>query len=302
MKISFGEDIKRQDSGKHKFLYRLSNEFERQGHRIVDGKSDIFLHIGRNMERCRAKKSIMRVDGLILNNAQPFDKMNRKILKHINRSHAIIYQGEFCRDAFVKFLGVDKEWAIIPNGANPKEFLQRNPQNFFLTHCNWRKHKRLDYIIDVFGEAQEDGLDSELVIAGKVDKKQKRSYINYRGWIGTDKLKNYLSEAIATIHISWLDWCPNAVIESLVAGCPVVLSDSGGSKELYVDGCKQIADKQWDFKPCCLYSPPELNRQSVKNALFELKKDPVTSMHCPRFHIENIAGEYLDFFHKVLCS
>ena len=60
MRVAFGEDISRFDSGKHKFLHRLYKEFKRQKVKIVDKKADIFLHTGRNLEKAsgspRAKK------------------------------------------------------------------------------------------------------------------------------------------------------------------------------------------------------------------------------------------------------
>ena len=81
MKICFSEDINRTDSGKHKFLNRLSTELKHVGMKIVKNDADVLLHIGRNISGLRAKKIIMRVDGLILNKAQSYEKKNKNIVQ-----------------------------------------------------------------------------------------------------------------------------------------------------------------------------------------------------------------------------
>ena len=34
------------------------------------------------------------------------------------------------------------------------------------------------------------------------------------------------------IHLAWLDHCPNVVVESISQDCPVICTDSGGTKEI----------------------------------------------------------------------
>lgn len=300
MKVQFGEEIDRQDSGKHKFLSRLSIEFKKKGIQIVNKNADIFLHIGRNIEKSSAKKIVMRADGLILNSDQPFEKMNKKILKHINSSDGIIYQGQFCKEAFEKFLGIQKYSVIISNGADPDEFLPRNPQNFFLTHCNWRPHKRLKNICEGFFNAQEKGLDSRLFVAGEIEPPVKHKKIKYLGWVKQPQLKELLSQAIATIHLAWLDWCPNAMIESIIAGCPVIYSTSGGSSAVAFSSGIPIKDVDWDFKPCRLYKPPKLDVDQIASAMISLKTNTFQMPKRDDLYIENVAQKYIKFFESLL--
>jgi glycosyltransferase involved in cell wall biosynthesis len=37
------------------------------------------------------------------------------------------------------------------------------------------------------------------------------------------------------IHLAWLDHCPNVIVEALSQGCPVICTDSGGTKEIVKD-------------------------------------------------------------------
>ena len=34
------------------------------------------------------------------------------------------------------------------------------------------------------------------------------------------------------LHMAWLDHCPNVVVEALSQDCPVICTDSGGTKEI----------------------------------------------------------------------
>ncbi|MHA1469198.1 MAG: glycosyltransferase [Candidatus Asgardarchaeia archaeon] len=293
--------LRRTDSGKHKFLNRLSTELRHIGIKIVDNDADVLLHIGRKISKLRAKKIIMRVDGLILNKAQSYEKKNKKILRYIGKSDAIIYQGVFCKKAYEKFLKVKKYNTCLHNGADPREFLKRDVHNYFFSYCRWRPHKRLNNICDGFIRALENGLDSFLYIAGDIDKNERINHpnIKYLGWISQDKIKKHLSHAIATIHLSWLDWCPNAMVESLVAGCPVLYSDSGGSGEIGRLGGIAIKDVQWDFSPVFLYKPPILDVDAIAKALLSMNDNPIYPK-APGLDIGYIARNYLDFFYKVL--
>jgi len=299
MKICIPEDFLRKDSGKHKFLNRLHLQLKSMGCEFVKNDADILLHIGRRISGIRAKKIIMRVDGLMFNKETNWEKMNRRTKKYIDKSDAVIYQSGFCKEAYTRFLGVDKPSSLINNGAGKSEFLPRNKKNYFLSHCNWRPHKRLENICNGFIRSLQNGLNADLIIAGKVDKPVKHSRIKYEGWIGTGRIKELLSGAIATIHLSWIDWCPNAMVESIVAGCPVIYSDSGGSPEIGESAGTPIKDVQWDFKPCYHYRPPDLDLEGISDAMIYLKNNDY-KVDREDLYIENIAKKYFDFFHKVL--
>lgn len=302
MKIKFAENLNRTDSGKHKFLNRLAKQLEKLDVEVVNsGRADIFLHIGRDYEKHKCKHSVMRIDGLLFNTDLNYKKRNKNILKAINASDSLIYQGPFCKRAFEKFFGIDKRCASIFNGADPSEFLERRSKldNLFFTHCNWRPHKRLKNTCDGFLKALEMGLDADLVIAGKADYKIEHNRIKYVGWIGGKALKNYLSRSIATVHLAWIDWCPNSMIESAIAQCPLIYSDSGGSADVGAGSGIPIKDVQWDFKPCQHYDPPILNHEEIGRAMIKLL-DGFEMRPKNDLNINYIATNYLNFFKEIL--
>jgi glycosyltransferase involved in cell wall biosynthesis len=304
MKVCILEDYNKDTSGKHKFLNRLVKYFQGNGIKMVNNNADIVLHIGRDRKRVKkinTKKIIMRIDGLILNKSAPYEKNNNKILKYINMSDGLIYQGDFCKLAYEKFLKVNKKHACIHNGANPNEFLKRDVKNYYLTFCKWRPHKRLTNVCNGFIDACNKGLDSILYVGGNVEDKDKilHPQIKYIGWQSTEKMKEYLAGAIATIHLSWLDWCPNAMVESIMAGCPIIYSDSGGSSEIGKFGGVLIKDVQWNFKPLELYDPPILSTNEISDALFYAKNN-VIQVNRSHLDINHIGEKYVNFFEEVL--
>ena len=301
MRVSFNIDInaKDADSGKGKFLLRLARCMSDLGVDIVKKKADIHVILsGEDIDK-KAKINVVRVDGLILNIDQNYKYKNHNLVKSMKRADAIIYQTEFCHIAYRKFLGIKKEYAIINNGADPNEFLPRNVQNFFLANCKWRPHKRLKEIVKCFLIALDNGLDSDLIVTGEADYVKKHPRIKYVGWQGIDQLRIYLSEAIASLHLTWLDWCPNSMVEAVVAGCPVIYTDSGGHHEIGKNAGISIPDVQWNFKPCKLYRPPDIDSGLVVEAMLKTKKEKTVILK-QELHIENIAKRYMKYFSYLL--
>tara|TARA_Y100000034_G_C6900401_1_gene416255 strand:- start:163 stop:1068 length:906 start_codon:yes stop_codon:yes gene_type:complete len=301
VKVSFAEDLSRSDSGKHKFMSRLANEFSKMGVEVLPakGKGDVFLHIGRNLEKCRCKKKVMRLDGVNFNTDVNYKSMNVKILKNIGISDAVIYQGPFCKKAYETFLGVKKPSACVLNGADPGEFPKREVKNLFLANCKWRPHKRLEETCRSFIQAVEEGVTSKLIVAGKADFKIDHPCIQYVGWCNDKRMANLVSQAIGLIHLSWIDWCPNSMVEAITAGCPVIYSDSGGSPDVAGNTGIAINDKDWDFKPINLYDPPPVDRKEVASAIKELHRS-LETVYREELTITHAARGYAEFFESIL--
>jgi len=300
--IGFSIDVNCQnpDSGKHKFFIRLAKEFIKLGICINNYNPEIYLRLPLDKVNKKAKINVLRLDGLIMNKDQDYKNKNKKILKSINESDAIIYQSKFCYKAYHNFLGVNKKFEIIYNGADPEEFLPRKIENFFLANCKWRPHKRLKYIIKSFLLSEEMGLHSKLIITGNPDYKIKHKHIRYVGWQNGKDLKILLSQAIANIHLAWIDWCPNSVIESVVAACPLIYTNSGGNKEISDGFGIEINDTPWDYKACYLYKPPPIILKDVAKAMIKIKKEPLILKSMDKFDIKNIALKYISFFDQLL--
>ncbi len=304
MKIGFCYNINKKDagSGRYKFLIRLGREMKKRGIKIGGKDSDIYLHVPGEKFSSNAKLNVLRLDGLIINTRWNYKKKNRVLEQEIKKSDALIYQGDFCHKSYENFLRVSKTpFAIIPNGASPDEFLPRNPKNYFLANCKWRPHKRLKDTVKSYLRALKLGLDSDLLITGEPDYRYKHPRITYLSWQSREQIKKLLSGAIASLHLTWLDWCPNSMVEAIVSGCPIIYTKSGGHSDLGKNSGIGIKDTQWNFKVLDLYDPPKVDRNEIAQAMIDMKKNK-GELYPTRndLSIKNVCDKYINFFEKIL--
>jgi glycosyltransferase involved in cell wall biosynthesis len=197
-------------------------------------------------------------------------------------------------------LGVNKKFKIIPNGADPDEFLPRNPKNFFIANCRWRPHKRLKETIECFLVALEKGLDADLIVTGSEDYKLIHDRIKYIGWQKKETLKKLFSKAIGSLHLTWLDWCPNSMVEAIVSRCPVIYTKSGGHHEIGNNYGIAIKDTYLNWKLIDLYSPPSIDEQEVVDAMIKLKREKIEYPINEELNIKNVSNRYIEYFKQLL--
>ena len=113
-----------------------------------------------------------------------------------------------------------------------------------------------------------------------------------------------LSGAIASLHLTWIDWCPNSMVEAIVAKCPVIYTKSGGQTILGFGSGIGIEDTQWAFNLIDLYNPPRIDIDAVANAMIYLKdnKDEILYPDREDLDIKNVAKEYISYFENLLKS
>ena len=303
MKFFIPEDLSNIKSGKHKFLRQLKDALLDYGLVFKKSKPDIVLHLGRGYREFIGKsKTICRLDGLEFNIKKSYKKQNKKAMKAIEHSDAVVFQNQFCAEAYFKFLKIDRNilHACILNGAFLKD-KTRDESFHIVANCKWRPHKRLDDIISCFLMARDRGFPLDLIITGDVKKKIKNKNIRYLGWLSGKKLDRVLSRSLFGIHLAWIDWCPNSVVEYICNNKPVIYSNSGGTKYVVKKNGVSIDDVDWNFDPLDLYNPPKINREKVVDAMFYLlnRKVEIDNSH---IDISNIAQKYKKFFEEVLSN
>lgn len=279
----------RPNTGKGLFMQRLAQAFPRVGvNPVHDPKKPHDAYLDYNSFKFKSNSpKFLRLNGVYIDKAKPYKKLNKQIQKEVEKATGVIYQSEFCRDMHEKYVGLLKPYKVIYNGAwkfwGAPCYKMPN-KNIFVALARWRRHKRLKEIRDAFKDAAIP--NSELVIFNKEFDRSKISYT--------------LKAAKALIYLSWLDWCPNSVVEALACGCPVICSNQGGTKELIKKDCGAVLnlDLPFDGKPVDLYNPPKIDVSKVSVAMWDsLNWNRVSERH--HIDIINIATQYKDFINDM---
>ena len=108
------------------------------------------------------------------------------------------------------------------------------------------------------------------------------SNIFYLGELNWQQLISCMKKSKYFLHLSFLDHCPNVVVDAKACDCICIVSSSGGTKEICNKKDIVIKDINWDFEPLKLYQPPKLMFDFYKN---EFNRED--------FSIKNICKEYI---------
>lgn len=270
---------------------------ERSGIAVCDKNPDINLvFIDGIRKGC---KNIFRLDGVWMNTDVKFRHQNAKILRTIRQCDGVVYQNRFCRNAAEKFLGHFNGVEILngaPLGRIYKPFNHQKP--YIVAAARWRPHKRLSEVIAGF--INSDLRDKyDLVVLGEPDsKKIKHNNVVYLGKQDNDKVMSVISSSEFAVHLAWIDWCPNFVVESLSLRKNILHTACGGTKYV-VQGCGiEIDEPEWNFKPTRLYKPPKLDSNLLVNAYNAMLNLPAPNpVH---IDIRSVAQQYIDYCEKIL--
>ena len=297
-------DYKLNDSGKGKMLQRLIPALKRLGvkTKFKEKGCDVALGISRWRSDIKIPK-VIRIDGIHLTKSKKNDWKNERIRKGIKKADAVIFQSEFAKKKVKKYFKLkDKKEFVIFNGADPDDY---NLTNLVLrgaefvplknrkdSHYNiiasakwchrngYRKHKRLDTVIKVASCMP----DIHFYVAGRlIDKYKETDNLTFLGQLEEEKLRRVLRMSHIMLYPAEYDWCPNAVVEAICAGCPVVCTEGHGVTEL-MRACGGKAANTVDEM---IYAINDLLANPIV-----VNTDPV--------HIDTIAKQYKKALESVL--
>lgn len=174
----------------------------------------------------------------------------RMAVVHAAADH-VFYQSEFCRRCAEAFLGARTgSGEILYNAVDTMHFTPRtegctpSPFTFLITGKFGRSTAyRLNSSIAGLAAAREGGLDVRLTIAGLIEpdiSAQARAqvealgvakFVTFAGSYTGQQAPDIYRAADAYLMTKHNDPCPNAVLEALSCGLPVLYSASGGVPE-----------------------------------------------------------------------
>jgi glycosyltransferase involved in cell wall biosynthesis len=225
-------DYEPDETGKGKFLRRLEAALKPMGVSFTHKQkgADVALGISRWRNSTNLPK-VLRIDGIRVT----FDKKgkwyNRIIKKSMKASEHVVFQSKFAHRYVATHLCSPQSCSVIHNGVDTKRAAKHDKYweqpNVLLMVGNWggkklRKHKRLKRMVKFtqwFLGKHEDWI---AVVAGQTPWHPHADRLVYTGHVDDDDLLSILKSGAAMLNLSDLDWCPNATVEALAAGCPVV--------------------------------------------------------------------------------
>ncbi len=273
----------RPDNGPYIFMQRLMHALVARGHHWVGDDADADVRIGvieEDIDRWHdaGVPVLLRLDGVYHDSAIHFGERNAGMARSHLLADAVVYQSRFARTMARRYLGlpVTPLQQVIPNGAARRE--KSAPPLFpgralVFTAARWRPHKRLEDMVQGFLEWRRP--DAVLCVAGAVAPFCEHPSVKWLGALSPDALVPYYQQAMAFLHLAWIDWCPNTVVEALAAGTPVICTANGGTRELVGDSGIVLSEAPYDGAPCDLYHPPRVPPGMVADALSRLAAAPL---------------------------
>lgn len=298
MKILFDNADFGSSSGPNSFARKLAEELIKRKHSVNESlKSDIqlsFIMASQDL----GMPIIQRLDGIYFNSEQDWKSLNEPIKKTYDISSGVIFQSNFNKQLSEKYFGEKILSTVINNGTDLSLIEKITPlshpaidgfENVWSCASSWRPHKRLKDNVRYFLECA--GEKDCLVIAGSnPDYEIKHERVFYVGNLEWEQLISLYKRSKYFIHLALMDHCPNVVVDARAAGCKIVCSSSGGTKEIAGINSVIVKDMEWDFVPFRLYQPPELDFGALCEPP-QIEKS---------IDIKDVADSYLSFFEEFL--
>ena len=284
-------------SGPNTFAVKLARSLLTKNHRInLDDKPEVqlsFIHAQKHLAPI-----VQRLDGIYFNSQQDWKTLNKPIKDTFDIASGVIYQSSFNKTLTEKYFGKKASSVVIHNGTDldaisGAEVIQNQQldkfEDVWTCASSWRPHKRLSENVRDFLEHSSE--KDCLVIAGEnADFEIKHDRVFYAGNLNWPQLIGLYKRSKYFIHLALMDHCPNVVVDARAAGCKIICSDSGGTKEIAGLDSIVIKDVEWDFEPFKLYEPPKLDFTIAAKSV-----DPA------ELDINKVSEEYVAFLeqHKV---
>ena len=325
-KLKIGFPFSLSGGGPSLFMKRLRASVSRQ--RIANVATfinpftdiNIFSNVARDIY---GKPYVFRVDGIYFDKNETTGsnyEHNKPIFEGVDNAMGIIFQSSFSYKLISSFhTKIDKPYDIINNGVDSKIFSPKGSDNrkelgvkdndlVFVTSTKWRAHKRLKDVINVFIEFEKNSNRAcHLLVLGKDSNIEhiRHPRIHNIGFVHPKDLPIWYRTGSIFLFFSWLDHCPNSVVEAIACGLPVVCTNQGGTRELIEmtkSGIVVEADKEFTFELVDLYKPPTPDYDKTLEAINKIVSNYdsyVQNIDRTMIYIDNVARRYVRFIEKA---
>ena len=228
-----------------------------------------------------------------------------------------IFISKFTKNLVQQFHSNFNTKSIIINNSVPLDIFSNKGKNFrnelnlkeddfvIIVSAAWRRHKRINEILELFSKLKFKINKLKLIILGKYDKKILDPDIIAAGNISPGHLPKWYRSANLYIHLSWIDQNPNTLVEAIACGLPSLCTNNGGTRELIEltsSGIVSNADENYNYKLVDYYNPPKPNYEILINDFMEIYNNYETfkeKINTDPIDISKAALKYLNFFEEV---
>jgi glycosyltransferase involved in cell wall biosynthesis len=255
MRIAFHNVDFSSRSGPNAFCTRLARQLAIMGHDLVDpgDTCDVDLvNIASPSTQKRGRRRILRLDGIW---TRPGDgPRNAPIQEEHAAVDAIVWQSAYDRRISEATFGSHRGF-IIQNGASCERTcdtstvagIRRLADVVFCASASWHPQKRLRACIDAMrAYAMNVKRSACIIVLGRTQRTICGPDVFYCNDLDELGCRTVYEASDAMLHMAWRDHCPNACVEALAVGTPVVCTSSGGTPELVDATCGVIIDDTLD--------------------------------------------------------
>lgn len=319
-KLKIGFSLNMANAGPSNFLDKLRKAFTHNNIAKTSYFFDPFTDCNIYSNKVRNpwnKPYIYRVDGIGYDTSRTNEHLiavNDLIIDGINNAIGLVYQTEHSKKMVDSFLNIkSKKNTVIINGTNLEKFSPNGddfraalniPENalVFMSSAKWRPQKRLKDIVEVF-KLFKDQYEREtyLIVAGEEKEKDEINNIIYLPFVENNEMPKYLRTADIYLFFSWLDACPNSVLEAIACNIPVICTNQGGTKEILNatnGGIIVNADEEYDYKATNLQKPPKPDYEKILAAITTMVGNLDSyknQIDTAKIDINYVANAYYDF-------
>jgi len=304
--------------GKRKFFRRMRPVISKYGIDMTEEPRNYDIAGCWNLLGDPKKKRLIRLDNLYFISGGR-ENVNKRQKRYMNSADAIVWQSQCALSLYVSVFGPpiqDPPVAVILNGApnlnlKRKRRLAGSPSIITSTR-KWNDTKRMHIILNAFNIILKEYKGAKLHIVGDPRRNSQllsRWLSDHKSIIFHDLIKDdetllrMVSAADIFAHTVFQDSSPNAVVEALSVGTPVVCGSIGGQSEMVDDGVTGIVceiDPLGPVQSIVPWTDPCGDCLEYARGLKRAIERLPWRVHAVKTEIDNISRQYSDFIHGLL--
>ena len=244
-----------------------------------------------------SKKVVFRVDGLRKIYAQKTTEADETLIDNLYLADSVVFQSRFSQECFDRLeISYPDRNCIIYNGSNtdifyPSKTVPDFSESIILITSSWSTNLKKGFETI----ARFSKLKGVIVLhVGRWPDEVASKEVRMLGTIGQKEVGQALRKGHFFLFPSELEACPNAVLEALACGLPVLYHNSGGTPELCSEGRfgMPIPSDTLDQEALGSFLDAAVNRQrEMREAILENSR---------LFGFEHCLDQYIQHFERIL--